>query len=423
MLAALASAQISVVAYGDGTTRIEQQMAAIRKGRTAFLRLAEQRANLVGAHEEGFLNAANRTHIIPTLFFIGGQKCGSSAVYRSLIDHPLLVTAVLGPSGRAWQQKEPNFFSNDQLYSSLPEGMFRKMPMRRGPGDPRLAIESSPTLSVGKYVAHRIRHAYGMRADRLRFLVILRNPTLRAFSYFKFAKRADRARMWFHQKFANLSFLQMVRQQILILRDHRGDCKWMNCAGDFELKGSSLAKLQTTMQDYHMVGMLTWGNYYPHLKNYMDGLDSTQFYIIDSRKFESDWYNEMVKIFKHYGLDPALANMSSTNHRGYIANAAPDLLKYPNHAPTISEEKQHARGSAEWLAENRIDADLATAFDLLDEYYRPFNEKLYELFEQNNIPFRRWGTWQDDYKVHLATKIAETFIVDPAVAAEMTNRA
>ena len=34
---------------------------------------------------------------------------------------------------------------------------------------------------------------------------------------------------------------------------------------------------------------------------------------------------------------------------------------------------------------------------------------------QNNIPFRRWGTWQDDYKVHLATKITETTIIDPGV--------
>ena len=436
---------------------------------------------------------------------------------------PLLATAVFSERsaadarwGAAWV-----FAACSLLTPSLPEGMFRKMPMRRGPGDPRLAIESSPTLSVGKYVAHRIRHAYGMRADRLRFLVILRNPTLRAFSYFKFAKRADRARMWFHQKFANLSFLQMVRQQILILRDHRGDCKWMNCAGDFELKGSSLAKLQTTMQDYHMVGMLTWGNYYPHLKNYMDGLDSvrdaalpvhrclsavsgpgsasatsdlsltrpclkltrtwytvvhpaqTQFYIIDSRKFESDWYNEMVNIFNHYGLDPALANMSSAvstrtascrqtlsstvsrrtppclhprqplslifcplacaccaisravsrarsldwrqNHEGYIANAAPDLLIHPDRAPTVAEEKQHARGSAEWMAENKIDAELAMAFNLLDEYYQPFNEKLYDLFEQTKIPFRRWGTWQDDYKAHLATKPSDTTIVSKRI--------
>lgn len=158
----------------------------------------------------------------------------------------------------------------------LPEGMFRKFPRRSGPGDQRLAIDSSPTLTVGQYVAHRIRHAYGMRADRLRFLVILRNPTLRAFSYFKFAKRPASAHLWFHRRFANLSFLQTVRQQIKILRDQQGDCKWMNCAGDFELKGSPLAKLQLTVQNYHMVGMLTWGNYYPHLKNYMDGLNSVR---------------------------------------------------------------------------------------------------------------------------------------------------
>lgn len=394
----------------------------------------------------------------------------------------------------------------------LPAVMLQKYPIRQGSDDQRVSIDASPILAVGGFAAQRIRHAYGTNKGSLRFAVILRNPTLRAFSYFKFAKRADRQHMWFHDKFQHISFLQMVRQQIKILRDDGGDCKWMNCQGDFELRGGLQAKLSITTQAYHMVAMLTWGNYYPHLKNFMDGMNPVgdaalplgrwrscfrqhrayphydltrmwhdvphapaqkQFYVIDSRKFESDWYNEMVNIFNHYGLDPALANMSSAvstrtascrqtlsstvsrrtppclhprqplslifcplacaccaisravsrarsldwrqNHEGYIANAAPDLLIHPDRAPTVAEEKQHARGSAEWMAENKIDAELAMAFNLLDEYYQPFNEKLYDLFEQTKIPFRRWGTWQDDYKAHLATKPSDTTIVSKRI--------
>jgi len=79
--------------------------------------LAQHDVAIRGPQKQGFLNAANRSHIIPYLFFIGGQKCGSSAVYRSLTDHPLLTPVALAPGEAVWRQKEPNFFSNDVTYS------------------------------------------------------------------------------------------------------------------------------------------------------------------------------------------------------------------------------------------------------------------------------------------------------------------
>lgn len=97
-------------------TVVAVSFCRIRKGPTAFAPPAQHQTMQVAGHKEGFLYDANRTHVIPTLFLIGGQKCGSSAVYRSLIDHPLLATAALGPNEPVWQQKEPNFFSSDHMY-------------------------------------------------------------------------------------------------------------------------------------------------------------------------------------------------------------------------------------------------------------------------------------------------------------------
>ena len=115
---------------------------------------------------------------IPNLFIVGAQKAGSSSLFELLTAHPLLMKGI---------HKEPHFFDNDKEY---PKGVdYYKstfFPISKSGGNPKERfIDGTPMLHK-EYVWRRIADGLDpyVQLSYLKFIVILREPVARDFSWF-----------------------------------------------------------------------------------------------------------------------------------------------------------------------------------------------------------------------------------------------
>ena len=115
----------------------------------------------------------------------------------------------------------------------MPSPLLSRFPLRDGPNDPRRGLIGSVMLGGGIRTRNRLATAYGAATGRLRFVVMVRNPTLRAFSWYEFGRRRDANCMarnwsgcvknpvwdrgWFHPDHANTSFYELVRDSVALL--------------------------------------------------------------------------------------------------------------------------------------------------------------------------------------------------------------
>jgi hypothetical protein len=116
-----------------------------------------------------------RWRALPNLLIAGGQRCGTTSMYRALIQHP----AVLRPVGR----KGVHYFDTD--YGRGLDWYRAHFPLRasvaragRRTGMPPVVLESSPYYGFHPLAAARIE------ADlpAVRLIVLIRDPVERAYS-------------------------------------------------------------------------------------------------------------------------------------------------------------------------------------------------------------------------------------------------
>lgn len=116
------------------------------------------------------MNVANDPRC-PNLFILGAAKAGTTTLYDVLREHPdVFLTEV----------KEPQFFSNDDLYS---RGIEHYLDYHfAGSEEASVRGEATPHYLAFEKVAQRI----GAHVDRddCRFIVVLRDPTRRAWSLY-----------------------------------------------------------------------------------------------------------------------------------------------------------------------------------------------------------------------------------------------
>jgi len=109
---------------------------------------------------------------MPNLFVLGAAKAGTTALCQYLAQHP----EIYFPS-----EKEPGFFSDNLLYSKGWEWYLSKYfadaagYLVRGEGTPRY-------LRMPQRLIPRLKKAYS--DDELKFVVVLRDPVLRAWSHY-----------------------------------------------------------------------------------------------------------------------------------------------------------------------------------------------------------------------------------------------
>jgi len=144
------------------------------------------------------------THVRPSFFIIGANKCGTSSLYRYLVDHPAILPCA---------QKEPNFFGThtpDYIAGHIHE-YFALFPTDEygGPlsfeweasdqaGGPRLTtvcvdraphgvyITGEATASTFHEVSPSLLHRY---LPETKLIVLVRNPVDRAYSHHRMYRR------------------------------------------------------------------------------------------------------------------------------------------------------------------------------------------------------------------------------------------
>jgi len=107
----------------------------------------------------------------PNTFILGASKCGTTSLYDILKEHPDIYFSIV---------KEPQFFSNDDLYS---EGIcsYIKKHFKNSAGF-KCRVDASPHYLYYKKAAQRIFQDIG--GKNIKFIVILREPVSRAYSLY-----------------------------------------------------------------------------------------------------------------------------------------------------------------------------------------------------------------------------------------------
>jgi hypothetical protein len=130
--------------------------------------------------------------VLPNTYIIGAAKAGTTSLYDLLAQHPDVYFSF---------DKEPMFFSRDDYYSRGID--WYKQTYFSEAGNYSIIGEATPHyLYWGEKVAGRIRSAYSRISPK--FLVILRNPIERAYSWYWNMKMEGRE---------SLSFSEAIRSE------------------------------------------------------------------------------------------------------------------------------------------------------------------------------------------------------------------
>ncbi len=135
--------------------------------------------------------AAKESLILPNFICIGAQKTGTTTLYHILKNHPEITVSK--------PRKETKFFYRDEEYQfGLP--FYSKY---FSYSKPRKAIgEFDPDYLYFPYVAERIYKTLG---NKIKFIVILRNPVDRAYSHYLMSVKKGFEKLSFHEALLNES--------------------------------------------------------------------------------------------------------------------------------------------------------------------------------------------------------------------------
>jgi hypothetical protein len=136
------------------------------------------------------------TALVPTLFILGCQKCGTSSLHDQLVKvFPRVLDNGL---------KETHFFTKDGKVEFthmgceflLAQGRWKGNTACSGSGRNSVAIDSTPNYLPSMVAPDNIHTMYGEFGSALRFVVILRRPSERILSYFNHFHPAKNFEKW-----------------------------------------------------------------------------------------------------------------------------------------------------------------------------------------------------------------------------------
>eukprot|EP00040_Diaphanoeca_grandis_P009419 m.48759 g.48759 ORF g.48759 m.48759 type:complete len:458 (+) comp20845_c0_seq1:27-1400(+) len=339
--------------------------------------------------------------LLPYTMIVGFQKCGSSSLFSAIMQHPHAVAPKLFESEPKFLYKELPLFNHHATWTVIPEMMLERFPQRKGSSDPRRSVlgsldMSSPTPIYD--VVRRIAYAYGPDKHKLRFLIIAGNPTLRAFSWFEFGHRIDdrchesrernsnsqcQYRFFTNETIAK-SFYELVSASLQAAKTTLFCEELMHCH-------NTTFKTTTNRIQFHVdqldptkqlrMEMLTNGFYGPQLEMYLRFFTPDQFLVVDQREFQRNLFEETKRAWRFVGLND-------------LAVASRDM----HAADVVSNVNPHNR-DAGYSNVDAVPADRAAAFDLLDEFYKPFNTNFYNVIRnaQGGNSFVEFKAWRDDF--------------------------
>ena len=210
------------------------------------------------------------SHVLPDFYIIGFVKCGTTSLYEYLISHP----NVYPPKG-----KEIDYF--DRLYSRGINWYKMGFPLKlhrfivtRIFRRPFLTGEATPRYIESPHAADRIKQV----TPNAKFIILLRNPTTRAFSQYNMNLRND----YEYRNFENAL-------------NHEAE----------RIEG----RMQKMEQDpnyyswnYDLYGYSEHGIYVDKIKHWMEVFPKEQFLIIQSEEFLEQKSKTFAQVLKFLGL-------------------------------------------------------------------------------------------------------------------------
>lgn len=208
--------------------------------------------------------------IYPDFIVIGGQKCGTTALSKYMLEHPAIKPAL-------W--KEVNFFDKQfqrgliwyrANFPTIFHKFFSKFILREN----FLCGDSTPYYLFHPLAAKRISETL----PKIKLIVLLRDPVVRAYSHYNMEVRLG---------FENLSFEDALKNENERLR---GEKEKMIDDENF----NSL--------EYQTHSYLSRGIYVEQLKNWMKYFSKDQLLILQTEEFEKEPSKIINLVFKFLNL-------------------------------------------------------------------------------------------------------------------------
>ena len=200
-----------------------------------------------------YSNITGFLHVLPDFYLIGAQKCGTSALYDYLVQHPCI---------HPCSTKEPRFFDKyfnrginwyKTCYSyTLKKNIEQKIFHRKF-----LTGEATERYLEHPHVSKRIKKT----TPNAKFIVLLRNPIDRAYSHYN---------MRYKSKKEKLSFENAIESE-----KNRTENEFKKMLDDENYYS----------KDYFHHSYLDRGIYIDKLKRWMEVFPKEQFLIIQSEEF------------------------------------------------------------------------------------------------------------------------------------------
>lgn len=222
----------------------------------------------------------------PYFLIIGAQKCGTTSLYQYLIRHPSISPAV---------RKETHFF--DKRYELGMDWYLSQFPSLHGENQNPITCEATP-----RYICHpKARNRIHKHLPNVKLIALLRNPVDRAFSNYHHWIRKGSV--------TNYTFEEAVRKDVN--------------------------------------GILSRGNYYKQLKEWLALYPKDQLLVLDSESFFLNPNDAISKICSFLEIPEwQLESFEVYNQNRYKEQMNPKTRK--------------------WLV----------------SYFKPYNQKLYKLLGQ-----------------------------------------
>jgi len=225
-----------------------------------------------------------RFRILPQFLIIGAQRCGTTSLYKYLVQHPLVAAPPLGKGAHFFDM---NYEKGEGWYRGHFPASLHRADDRL---DRRITGEGSPYYLFHPCAPERVA---GMLPG-VKLIVMLRDPVSRAYSHY-----------WHEvaRSFESLSFERAIA------------CEPERLAGEDERLRTQAGYTSFSHQHW---SYLARGRYAEHLKAWYACFERGQLLVLSSREFFRDPDGAYAKVLEFLGLPPhRLARYEAFNPRDY----------------------------------------------------------------------------------------------------------
>lgn len=236
---------------------------------------------------------------LPNVLVIGGQRCGTSSLYKYLGSHP-----EVGASLR----KEVRFFTK---YMVMGEDWYRShFGLEVGPK--KIFFEATPDYLLDPRVPQRVAELM----PGVSLIVLLRDPIVRAFSHYNHNRRLG---------VETLSFQEAILQE-----NHRIGPAWLKMLANDDIPTpDEVLRYSYVRRGMYSLQLEEWLKYFP----------KDQFHVMRSEALYAQPQEELVRVFKF--LQISHWDLGRFDNFSYIS-ARPEAERIPEGAKEILADRYEA---------------------------------------------------------------------------------